>query len=372
MTARTLRYAPHVAVFAVGYVTFTYSAVPGYVAARYGATITTVGFLMSAALLSFVLAQAVADRLASRWTTTQALLGLLGAHAALAVALDFAPSLESLLVLRALWGLAGGLLLSIGATHVARLYDGRAATRQQGVYGGMLTLGGAFGFLLAEPVVSLTGGFGVHALGAPLALPAIAMLWPHRRGTRTAGTAASGGFRTVLANRVVLVAALCYVATIGAYITLSTFITAYFDDLGVTGPLNAAVLATATAGRALGGTVSARWGVSDARIVSVTTLLGALAFVGLLVDARVVALVGPLVAMIAVSLPFGAVYNLAAAATAQETAALALVVAAGNVAAVALPTFTGVVRANTGGYAAVFCVLAALLLAASLAARQTR
>ncbi|MGB9987235.1 MFS transporter [Salarchaeum japonicum] len=372
MTPRSLRYAPHVAVFAVGYVTFTYSAVPGYVAARYGATITTVGLLMSAALLSFVLAQAVADRLASRWTTTQVLVGLVVAHAVLAVALDFAPSLASLLVLRALWGLAGGLLLSIGATHVARLHEGRAATRQQGVYGGMLTLGGAFGFLLAEPVVSLTGGFGVHALGAPLALPALAMLWPHRHGTRTAGTAASGGFRAVLANRVVLVAALCYVATIGAYITLSTFITSYFDDLGVTGPLNAVVLVTATAGRAVGGVVSARWGVSDARVVSLTTLVGALAFLGLLVDARLVALAGPLVAMIAVSLPFGAVYNLAAAATAQETAALAFVVAAGNVAAVVLPTLTGVVRARTGGYAAVFCVLAGLLVAASLAARQTR
>jgi hypothetical protein len=72
---RSLRYAAHLAVYAVGYVTFTYSAVPETAAARYGAGVTTVGLLMSAALVSFVVAQVVADRLVSRTTTTRVLLG---------------------------------------------------------------------------------------------------------------------------------------------------------------------------------------------------------------------------------------------------------------------------------------------------------
>ncbi|MFB6270220.1 MAG: MFS transporter [Halobacterium sp.] len=368
-TSRRLRYAPHVAVFAVGYVTFTYSAVPEYVAARYDAGLTAVGLLMSAALVSFVLAQVVADRLVSRYTTTQVSLGLLAAHAVTAVALDLTTTLAGVLVLRLLWGLAGGLLLTVGATHVARLHDGAAATRQQGVYGGVLTLGGAVGFLLAEPLVAATGGFGVHALGALLAVPAAACLWPYRHETHTAGaeTAGSAPLRSVLRNRTVLVAAYCYVAIIGSYITLSTFVTAYFTDLGVTGPLNAAVLVMATLGRAAGGTVAGRWSLPDGRVVRVTTVLAAASFLVLTVDVRAVALAFPLVAMVAVSLPFGAVYNLAAAATPHQGAALAVVVAAGNVAAVVLPTLTGVVRTATGGYGAVFVLLAALLGLAALA-----
>lgn len=369
---RALRYAAHLAVFAVGYVTFTYSAVPEAVAARYGAGVTTVGLLMSAALVSFVFAQVVADRLVSRTTTTRVLLGLLGVHAVTAVLLDFTTSLAGVLAMRVAWGLAGGLILSIGATHVARLHSGAAATRQQGIYGGMLTLGGATGFLLAEPVVAATGWFGVHALGALFAVPAAVALLTHRDETRTASAnTGTPPFRTVLGNRTVLVAAFCYVALIGSYLTLSTFVTAYFDDLGVVGPLNAAVLATATLGRAVGGGVADRWSFGDRRFVQLTTVAGAAAFLALTVDVRVVALAAPLAAMVAVSLPFGAVYNLAAAATPHDGAALAVVVAAGNVAAVVLPSLTGVVRAATGSYASVFALLAALLAAAAAAARST-
>ncbi|AHG05185.1 hypothetical protein HALDL1_05305 [Halobacterium sp. DL1] len=366
---RRLRLAPHLAVFTVGYVTFTYSAVPGYVATRYDAGLTAVGLLMSAALVSFVVAQGVADRLVSRWTTTQVLLSLLAAHAAAAVVLDLTTTLAGALVMRTVWGLAGGLLLSVGATHIARLYSGAEATRQQGVYGGMLTLGAAVGFLLAEPIVAATGGFGIHALGALLAVPAVVALWPYRHATWTAGEGDGSGppLRTVLGNRTVLVAAFCYVAIIAGYITLSTFVTAYFGDLGVTGPLNAAVLGMATLGRAAGGTVAGRWSLSDERIVRATTVVGAASFLVLTADVRLVALAFPLVAMVAVSLPFGAVFNLAAGATPHQGAALAVVVAAGNVAAVVLPTLTGVVRTTTGGYGAVFVLLAVLLGLAALA-----
>ena len=369
---RSLRYAAHLAVYAVGYVTFTYSAVPETAAARYGAGVTTVGLLMSAALVSFVVAQVVADRLVSRTTTTRVLLGLLAVHAVTAVVLDFTTTLASVLAMRVAWGLAGGLVLSVGATHVSRLHSGTTATRQQGIYGGMLTLGGATGFLLAEPLVAATGWFGVHALGALFAVPAVLALWIHRSETRTASAdAGTPPFRTVLADRSVLVAAFCYVALIGSYITLSTFVTAYFTDLGVVGPLNAAVLATATLGRAAGGSVAGRWSLGDRRFVKLGAVAGAAAFLALTVDVRLVALAAPLVAMVAVSLPFGAVYNLAAAATPHDGAALAVVVAAGNVAAAVLPSLTGVVRLATGSYAAVFALLAALLAAAAAAVHST-
>ena len=372
---RSLRYAPHVAVFSVGYVTFTYAAVPGFVISRYHTTLTGVGLFMSAALVSFVVAQLPAGRLVSRFTTTQVLFGLLVAHVVLAVALDLAPSLPTVLCLRMLWGLAGGLVLSVGATHVARLHEGRDATRQQGVYGGMLTLGGTFGFLLAPTLVRTTNGFGIQALGALLALPALAMLWPYRTASWTAVTTSSNAVeqtRTVLRNRVVLVAALCYVAIIGSYVTLSTFVTSYFRDFGVVGPLNVAVPLMATVGRWVGGDVAARLSLTDARLVRLTTAGAAGTFLALLVHDQLVALALPLVAMLAVSVPFGAVYNLAAGATPHEGAALALVVAAGNVAAVVLPALTGVLRTRTGSYGALFVLLAVLNGLAALSLLLTR
>jgi nitrate/nitrite transporter NarK len=64
--------------------------------------------------------------------------------------------------------------------------------------------------------------------------------------------------------------------------------------------------------------------------------------------------------MLAVSVPFGAVYNVAASATDAEGVALATVVAIGNVAALSLPAITGTVRDATGGYGGAFALLAVL------------
>ena len=375
---KSLRYAPHVAVFALGYVMFTYAAVPSYVHARYGASLTAVGLFMSATLATFVLAQVPASRLAARYTTTRTLLALLCAHCVVAVALDLVNSLAAVLALRAVWGLLAGLLLSIGATHVARLNTGESGTLQQGIYGGMLTLGGAVGFVIARPLVDATGGFGVHALGAVGGLVAVGLLWPHRDERRTAAEATrSGGTShlSVLRNPVVLAAAVCYVAIISSYVTLSTFVTSYFGDLGVTGPLNAAVLLMATIGRVLGGPTISRLSVTDMRFSRSMTALATVAFLALLVPNRLVALAFPLLAMMAVSLPFGAVYNVAAVATPHEGTAIALVVAAGNTAAVVLPAISGAARTFTGSYAVTFVALALLNGAAALtlfAVRRSR
>ncbi|MEA5387786.1 MFS transporter [Haloarculaceae archaeon H-GB11] len=130
----------------MGYVTFAYAGVPAFFLDRYDIGYAAFGLLMSATLLPFVLVQWPASRLVERATSTRLLLGATVAQGALALTLDFAPSYEVLLGLRFLWGIAAGTLLSVGATHVARLYEGTAASRQQGLYGGMLTLGERWAF----------------------------------------------------------------------------------------------------------------------------------------------------------------------------------------------------------------------------------
>ncbi|MFB6173254.1 MAG: nitrate/nitrite transporter [Halobacteriales archaeon] len=365
---RTLRLAPHVATFGVGWALLTYSAVPTFVIARYDTTLTTVGLFMTAPLAMVVVAQAPVGKLVSSYSTTTVLSGVLLCFAAISGALDLAPTLGVALALRAAMGLAAGLALSTGATHLSRLFTGRAAARQQGIYGGMVTLGGAAGFLVAPTLVRVAGGVGLHAVGGLLGLAAAAMLLANRGEPRTSGATAErdGSPFDVLRNPVVVAGSVCYAATLGSYITLSTFITAYFADLGVVGPLNAFVLVLATVGRGAGGVVSTRLSLSDERFTRLAAGVAAATFLAMLLPGRAIAVTLPLVAMVAVSLPFGSVYNFSAAATDYDGSALAFVIAVGNGAAAVLPAVTGYVRTVTGDYRLAFLLIAALNVVAAL------
>lgn len=397
----TLRYAPHLAVTSVGYVVFAYASVPSLVIDRFGLSFVSVGLLMSVVLLAFTGVQLPGGRIADRHSTARLLLVALVAHALVAAVLDLAPSFASLLVLRGLWGLAGGFIVTVGATHIARLYAGAAATRQQGAFGGMLTIGGALAFLLTPRITAVTGWYGVHAVGALVALPAIVALWPHRDTLAVAppstpssressridprpssdedrahvpvsGTESEHehgwASRRVPIHPVVVAAALCYVATLSAYITLSTFITAYFNDIGVLGPLNVAVLVMASVGRIGGGVAVGQWTFDDARVIAVATIAATIGFAALTLLSGPALIVLPLATMLAVSVPFGAIFNIAADAPTSQGTAIAVVVAFGNLAALVLPAVTGLVRDVTGGYDGAFVLLSGLNAVAVLGA----
>jgi len=94
-------------------------------------------------------------------------------HVLLAITIDVANSFLLLFTLRTIWGLVGGAVLTVGATHIARLHQGTVATRQQGLYGGVLTLGGAIAFLLAPLLLARIGLIGLHTRGALLGVLAI-------------------------------------------------------------------------------------------------------------------------------------------------------------------------------------------------------
>ncbi|WP_284033091.1 MFS transporter [Halobaculum lipolyticum] len=377
----TLRLLPHALVASTGYVLFAVAALPDLLSARLGIGPSAFGLLTSAPLGAFVLVQPLASRLSDRRPTAVVLLWAAAVHVALAAALDLAEGFATLLALRFAWGLVAGLVLSVGATHVARLRRGPGSTLEQGVFGGMLTLGGAAAFLLAGPVVAATGGPGLHAVGIVPGVVALACGLRNRGDRRTAprvssnaqasddsGTSTDGpggrSARETLAtvtNPTVLVAALSYVAVIGSYVTLSTFVTSYFGELGVLGPLNALVLVGATAGRVAGGVAGWRFPGSDATFVVVSVAAAAAGFAALASGPGGRLLVAlPFATMVALSVPFGAVFDLAAGATEAEGVALAAVVAAGNVAALVLPPVAGALRETTGGYAGVFGMLALL------------
>ncbi|OYR82919.1 MFS transporter, partial [Halorubrum sp. E3] len=113
----------------MGYVMFGYAGVPDFYLSQYDIGYTSFGLMLSAILLPLVLAQWPASRLVERTTTTRLLIVATVAQAGLASTVDFAPTFPTVLALRFLWGIAAGLVLSVGATHIARLYSGDAASR---------------------------------------------------------------------------------------------------------------------------------------------------------------------------------------------------------------------------------------------------
>lgn len=360
-----LRVAPHLAVVSMGYVMFGYAGVPDFYLNQYNIGYTSFGLMLSATLLPFALVQWPASRLVARTTTTRLLFAATLSQACLAVAIDFAPTFPAVLGLRLLWGVAAGLLLSVGATHIARLYSGDTATQQQGVYGGMLTLGGALGFLITPELVVSTNGIGIHGLGTLLAIPAAGTLYANRKERLTTSPETTPTKKSVVINPVVILASLCYIAAIGSYLTLSAFITSYFTDIGISGPVNALVLGVATVGRGVGGNAVVSFPLPDPKLIAGASVAAVLGF-GLLATAPAAPLRAglPLVIMLAVSLPFGAIYNVAADATPSKGSALAMVIAVGNLVGLVLPIVTGSIRDVTGGYEGAFLLLVALNLLA--------
>ncbi|WP_255197501.1 MFS transporter [Halorarius litoreus] len=373
---RALRYAPHLAALGSGYTMFAYAGVPALFRQRYEVGFAAIGLVMSAALLGFVLVQWPSGRVLTRVRTTRLLFGTAVANVVLALALDVAPTYPALLALRFLWGGTYGLVVTAGATHISRLYPASAATRQQGIFGGMSTLGGAVGFLVAPQLVTATDGVGVHAGGVVFVLPAVVALGVHWSGHHTAPPDTDrqrGTLWRAAQDPIVLASSLCYVAVIGSYITLSTFVTSYFDDLGITGPLNAVVLGVATTGRIVGDSPVSRLSVGNATFVAGATAVACAGFgalAGLSTGATMVWL--PFVVMLAVSIPFGAIYNIAAQGPRQDGAALAVVIAVGNAAALVLPAVTGALREVTGDYRGAFVLLATLNLVAVASALTLR
>lgn len=361
-----LRVAPHLAVVSMGYVMFGYAGVPDFYLNQYDISYASFGLMLSATLLPFALVQWPASRLVAWTTTTRLLFVATLSQACLAVIIDFAPTFPAVLGLRLLWGVAAGLLLSVGATHIARLHSGDAATRQQGVYGGMLTLGGALGFLLTPNLVAATNGIGIHGFGMLLAIPAAGTLYLNRKEQSTVPSDTTATESSVLVNPVVILASLCYIAAIGSYLTLSAFITSYFADIGIVGPVNVLVLGVATVGRGVGGSAAVSFPITDPNLIVGASVAAVLGF-GLLATGPAVPLRAglPLMVMLAVSLPFGAIYNIAADAAPSKGSALAMVIAVGNLVGLVLPVVTGSIRDVTGGYEGAFLLLVALNLLAS-------
>jgi fucose permease len=107
--------------------------------------------------------------------------------------------------------------------------------------------------------------------------------------------------------------------------------------------------------------------VADGTVIAGAAGVGGIGLLALVVGDGTLLVLLPLVALAAVSLPFGAIFTVASTATNRDGTAVAVVVAAGNGAALVLPAVTGWLRDLTGGYGVAFALMGVLNLAAAAA-----
>ncbi len=121
------------------------------------------------------------------------------------------------------------------------------------------------------------------------------------------------------------------------------------------------MLGTATVGRVVGGSAVMSLPLTDSKIIAGASTVAVFGLGILATSPTVPFRTGlPVVVMFAVSLPFGAIYNIASDAATTEGSALAMVIAVGNLVALMLPIITGSIRDSTGGYEGAFFLLVGL------------
>jgi NNP family nitrate/nitrite transporter-like MFS transporter len=294
-----------------------------------------------------------------------------------AVALGYAGSYWSLLVVGFFLGIAGSSF-AVGVPHVAGWYAKERQGFAVGVYG-MGNVGTAVAAFAAPAIVDWLGrpalGWAVAVLLLVTALVFLRVAEDPRR------RAAPARYREVLkAGWRLYRLALLYFVTFGGFVAMAVFLpkllTDWFDYSLVDAGLRAAGFTlVATLARPLGGWLSDRVGASRVLLVAfvgIAANAGALA--GIATDPSIVPVTIACLALAAfLGLGNGAVFKLVPAEFPEATgAATGIVGAAGGLGGFFPPLVMGIVKSATGGYALGFALMALVALACLVVLRALR
>jgi MFS family permease len=210
-------------------------------AAYFGLDSGQTGLFTTVTLVASAVGGALAGVLADRAGRVRALLITVVTYAVFTVACGFAPSYETLLLLRALQGLGFGGEWAVGAILVAEY----AGARHRGRTLGVIQSSWAVGWALAAVVYTLVFSFVGDDLAWRVmfwtgALPALLVVWVRRRVHDAPEAAAAreqsaerGSFTAVFKpglRRTTLFAALLSTGVQGGYYTLATWVPTYLKS----------------------------------------------------------------------------------------------------------------------------------------------
>jgi MFS transporter, YNFM family, putative membrane transport protein len=374
-----------VGLFFAGVTTFallyaTQPLLPALVGA-YGTTPGTASLSVSVTTAALALGVIPAGALSERWGRRPVMVWSLSAAVVLGLAAALAPSLELLIVLRALEGLALAGLPAVGMAYLADEIDGEHLGAAMGLYVAGNSVGGFGGRLVVSTVADLTGSWrwalaGVALLSAAC-LVAFAAVLPASRRFRPAPVgrrALLGEVRSHLADPVLRRLFAVGLLVMGVFVCAYNYVT--FLLLGPPFRLPALVVGFVFVLYALGTATSTRTGRLADRIGTRAVLLGAVGVAALGAVATLASLLWLVVAGLALlTVGFFAAHTVASAAVGRRAdhgraVASGLYLGAYYVGSSVGGTLGGVAFGLAGWPATVGFMLALLGVAAAVALRR--
>jgi predicted MFS family arabinose efflux permease len=293
-------------------------AIADTLSAHYDVGLGTVGLLTSATFFAEMVIMVPGGRAIDRWGAREISMLTLALCAVGNLLAILVPGIVAALVLRWVVGLGVGLGFLAGSMYAQSARRLSAATAQ-GLYGGVSLAGGGLALAavpLAEGAFDWRAPYVTGTVIAALAA-CIVLLGPATR-TRHPHEHAPARLRALLTDSRLVQLGLLHSATFGFSVVLGTWIVTLFErtaDYGsaAAGVAGALVLVTGVAGRPLGGWLAGTERITPARLIALSTVLGAGATAILSSGAPgAFLIVAAAVVGLAAGLPFGLVFMAAA------------------------------------------------------------
>lgn len=335
----------------------------------YGVSYTRISILLSALLWSHALMQVPAGMMTDHFGTKRTLVASLLFMGFGNVIPAFLPSFELAILGRVATGIGTGLSVSSTMKLVALHAPGGRIGMYQAFFGGFFSLGSIVSYLVI-PHLAAQGWQWIYAMPGLLSFPLLAMMRALRLGPETTSAFSSLHLGRAVNLREGWLLGLCHALSFGSMLNLGNWVPSLLAEISKEGMAigfawgGALVMLTSGVGRLSGGFLLMR--SSPFKVVTGSLAILSALFLGLfLIHTPMPALGLALLASWFASINFGAIFHLAAKATASDSYAtlFGFINFLANLGAILFTLMFGFMKDATGSFAWGFFILALLSLA---------
>jgi len=336
----------------------------------YGVSYTRISILLSALLWSHALMQVPAGMMTDHLGTKRTLVASILFMGVGNIIPAFLPNFELAILGRVATGIGTGLSVSSTMKLVALHAPGGRIGMYQSFFGGFFSLGSIVSYLVI-PHLAASGWQWIYVMPGLLSFPLLAMIPALRLGQETTSAFSSLHLGRAVSNRAGWLLGLCHALSFGSMLNLGNWVPSLLAEISKEGMAigfawgGALVMLTSGGGRLSGGFLLMR--SSPFKVVTGSLAILSALFLGLfLIHTPMPALGLALLASWFASINFGAIFHLAAKATASDSYAtlFGFINFLANLGAILFTLMFGFMKDATGSFTWGFFILALLSLTA--------
>ncbi len=336
----------------------------------YGVSYTRISILLSALLWSHALMQVPAGMMTDHLGTKRTLVASILFMGVGNIIPAFLPNFELAILGRVATGIGTGLSVSSTMKLVALHAPGGRIGMYQSFFGGFFSLGSIVSYLVI-PHLAASGWQWIYVMPGLLSFPLLAMIPALRLGQETTSAFSSLHLGRAVSNRAGWLLGLCHALSFGSMLNLGNWVPSLLAEISKEGMAigfawgGALVMLTSGVGRLSGGFLLMR--SSPFKVVTGSLAILSALFLGLfLIHTPMPALGLALLASWFASINFGAIFHLAAKATASDSYAtlFGFINFLANLGAILFTLMFGFMKDATGSFTWGFFILALLSLTA--------